>query len=140
MAETIERELRRMSSELRAMKGQNLSISAAETMANTGVDIEFKTKPWHSVDITFHPSEGYVENPQVNVWIKSMEMSNYSSDKLLAETTVVYLDSTVWRILVPSAYSSTGTTSSDDITVGVHVSSLVHGTLTYEDKGEPTNG
>ena len=140
MAETIERELRRMSSELRAMKGQNLSISAAETMANTGVDIEFKTKAYHSVDITFHPSEGYVENPQVNVWIKSMEMSNYSSDKLLAETTVVYLDSTVWRILMPSAYSSTGTTSSDDITVGVHVSSLVPGTLTYEDKGEPTNG
>ena len=140
MAETIERELRRMSSELRAMKGQNLSISAAETMANTGVDIEFKTKAYHSVDITFHPSEGYVENPQVNVWIKSMEMSNYSSDKLLAETTVVYLDSTVWRILVPSAYSSTGTTTSDDITVGVHVSSLVPGTLTYEDKGEPTNG
>lgn len=136
MAETIERELRRMNSELRAMKGQNLSISAAETMANTGVDIEFKTKPWHSVDITFHPSEGYVENPQVNVWIKSMEMSSYSSDKLLAETTVVYLDSTVWRILVPSAYSSTGTTSSDDITVGVHVSSLVPGTLTYEDKGK----
>ena len=136
MAETIERELRRLETEVRALKSQSLKINADYIAPHSGQELTFTIKDTHIAAVEFHSSDPSVATPQTRLWVKSIS-SNSSSGYIYIDAMRVYpIAATIWGVAVPWDLDEKGNTGTFDVTVTVFVSSLVPGTLTWTDEGK----